>query len=815
MPSLARRLKKLAMKPVGLGINRINFVKILKMAAQFEPGRTFLEKAGPPQVAFPNQEELILHTIELTMADFRSRGERAQEKEIEDYARSISCRYDHEIHTLAKSTMFNALAHTFEHDSLDRIFISPDQRELKNMERLRQARRDGIGVVYLVNHSSHWDEFIVDVVLEQHGVNLPLFAAGSNMMATPSIEKILMIGSYVIIRRGATKTYLATLFNYCRSLAELGQQQGIFLEAWSGGARTRDGSLRYPRRLVSLQGALASEKDVLIQPVVISYSAVPEDLGLSERAGGLSWINGAPVFRKLLLTPHRPLTALARSLEGLYGRAYINFCQPKLLSELDQMRAADPADLARDEFAALYSMKEIAKDKKVMSSQLAARGLVRARHDGLEDLVEAAQAELESVMDYHRRTFGREPDLEDFIRDNPMEEVVRDGLRTLIRRKVVKGKPGWRRGHSILAENGLLYYATHGDRRLYSPSAKENIVVVGAGAWGFSTACLIGRRILEEKRYLNSSLTLFDPREELTAGLIDTRVHPVHFPKFRLPKNVFPNSDAMASFRKATDVIMTSPLEFFETDMRRVLEEAQQALNVVIITRGFDQTSHRMPIQIAQDVVHDMNRSDVNLLVLSGPVTPKKFVEGEGGVLTLAGPLSAARALADLFRWQDFAVHVCDDPIGVQIAGAMSEVYSLLGAYLLRTKELSGRGRIAAFVTETSAEVIKLAQALGGKRETFLPDNPAWAAEYVAAGMGGPGAAFGREAGRSLAKARLSARDFLQQPSRDLMEEGRHFIGYTGIRSAYLTAKRLDLEMPRLRQAYRIFWIDALRPEEV
>ena len=654
MSKFFKKVKKLAMKPVNMGINGINFVKILEMAAGLEPGRSFVEKAGPPQVAFPNQEEIILHTIELTKADLRARGERAHDKEVEDYARSISCRYNHEIHTLAKSAMFNALAHTFEHDSLDRIFISPDQRELRNFERLRQARRDGIGVVYLVNHSSHWDEFIVDVVLEQQGVNLPLFAAGSNMMATPSIEKILMIGSYVIIRRSATKIYLSTLFNYCRSLAELGQQQGIFLEAWSGGARTRDGSLRYPRRLVSLQGALASEKDVLIQPVVISYSAVPEDLGLSERAGGLSWINGAPVLKKTLLKPYRPLTAFAESIKGLYGRSYINFCQPKLLSELDRMRADDPADLARDEFAALYCMKEIAKEKKVMASQLTARGLVRARHDDMENLVEAAQAELEAVIDYHRRTFGREPDLEDFIRKNPMEDVVRDGLKTLIKRKVIKGKPNWRRGHKILAENGLLYYATHGDRRLYSPSARENIVVVGAGAWGFSTACLIGRRILEEKRYLNSSLILFDPREDLTAGLVDTRVHPVHFPKYRLPKNVFPNSDSMASFKKATDAIITSPVEFFETDMRRLLEEAQQPLSLVILTRGFDQTSHRMPIQIAQDVVYDMERSDVSLLVLSGPVTPQKFIAGEGGVLTMAGPLSAARSSADLFRWQGF-----------------------------------------------------------------------------------------------------------------------------------------------------------------
>ena len=204
----------------------------------------------------------------------------------------------------------------------------------------------------------------------------------------------------------------------------------------------------------------------------------------------------------------------------------------------------------------------------------------------------------------------------------------------------------------------------------------------------------------------------------------------------------------------------------------------------------------------------EYRRNDVNLLVISGPVTPKKLVEERGGSLVLAGPAPVANHLSDLFNWSNFTCHVCDDPVGVQVAGTMAEVYTLLGSYLLRIKEIQGRGQVASFFTETSQEVMKFAQALGGRRETFLADNPAWAAEYLAAGMGGPGAAFGRQAGRSLSRARHSAKDFLKDKARDHREESWQFIGYTGIRSAYLVAKTLNLEMPRLRQAYRIFWKD-------
>ena len=807
--SLSKRdLKKLAFKPVKAVVNKIDLLKIADYVAKLEPGKSWMEKSGAPAPAFPDQEEIIQRTIEMTAADMASRSEKVSLRELEDYARRISCRYDAEVHATAKGAAFTLLGHVFDHDDLNRIFVSEDRRELKHLETLKKAREDGLGVVYLVNHSSHLDEFIVDVVLDQLGIKLPLFAAGANMMATPSLEKILMIGSYLIIRKGATKAYLATLFQYCRALGEMGKQQGIFLEAWAGGARTRDGSLRFPRRLVTLQGALASEKDILVQPVTISYSVVPEDLGLSERAPALTWLYGMKYGRNWLRRPLHPLRAVGAGLENLYGRAYISFCQPRLLSELDAMRAENPSDLTRDEFVALYSMREIARDKKIMASQLTARGLIRAREENEPDLVAATQAELDEVIEYHRRTFNQPPDFEDFIRNNPMETVVEDGLRRLKQRRVV-GSPE-RKGDlpEVLRSHALTYYATHGDRRLYSPSARENIVVIGTAAWGFGFACLIGRRTLEEKKYLNASLTLFDSREDLVGELIDTRVHPIHFPDSRLPKNVFPSADSTAAFRKATEALITTSIDFFETDLRRLLDEANQPLNLIISTRGFDQTSHRLPIQIARDVLGETRRTDVNLLVISGPVTPKKLVEERGGSLVLAGPPRVANNLADLFNWSNFTCHVCDDPIGVQVAGTMSEVYTLLGSYLLRTKEIQGRGQVASFFTETSQEVMKFAQALGGRRETFLPDNPAWSAEYLAAGMGGPGATFGRQAGRSLSRARHSARDFLKDTSRDHREESWQFIGYTGIRSAYLVAKTLNLEMPRLRQAYRIFWKD-------
>jgi hypothetical protein len=119
---------------------------------------------------------------------------------------------------------------------------------------------------------------------------------------------------------------------------------------------------------------------------------------------------------------------------------------------------------------------------------------------------------------------------------------------------------------------------------------------------------------------------------------------------------------------------------------------------------------------------------------------------------------------------------------------------------------MKDREATATFAAKKSAENHGLAVGLGGKRETFLPDNPAWAAEYMAASMGGPASNFGRQAGASLSRARKSAQELLADIDGELATKSHKVIGYSSIRSACLVARNLGLTLPHLEEAYRIFW---------
>ncbi|MDR1038661.1 MAG: 1-acyl-sn-glycerol-3-phosphate acyltransferase [Deltaproteobacteria bacterium] len=796
-------LKALFNKPVKAALRRVNFVKLLERISLQEPGKSYgaRDALGP---AFADQDQIARLAVDLAERAAEAKGDRAPSRhELQGHVELISCRYDWELHRTSKAAFFNVITHLFDTASLESLYVSKDLRELRHMDKLKKARDDGVGILYLVNHTSHFDEFIFDVFLDSWGLQLPLFAAGQNMMATPSLTRLFMLGSYVIVRKGASRSYLSALFHYCQALAEMGKPQGIFLEAWSGGARTRDGSLRYPRRLVTIQGALAARGDVLVQPVVVSYSRVPEDLDLSEGKSLWSWINGARLASGLARNPFSPLEGLASGLKGLFGRTFVGFGEGRHLSELKEEWSRDAQGLELDEFTALYAIKEIARDKKIMASQLAALGLGLAARRGSLDVVGCAEESLEVIRDYHGRVFDAEPDLEDFVRAKPMAEVVEDGTRSLRLRRIVGAKPWFRRRlPRIISTHGLSYYATHSDRRLYSPAGKENMVVCGAGPWGFAMVTLVGRRTIGDRKFHNSSLSLFDGDDQLVQDIADTRSRP-EFPDARLPKNVFPTSDAVEAFRKANDVIIAAPPSRAGQLLSTVLGSAPELRSLILSVRGFDPLTHRLAVQMAWEAAAAAGRPDVNILALSGPFEPQDLITDKGGLWILAGPRRGDKhPESPLFRFGRFKVRESHDPLGVEIAASLADAYSLYGAYLKAHRELTRPEELATFVVEVSAEAKLLAMALGGQADTFDADSPAWLAEFV----------FGALSANRLATVKAAAQKG-GEALKELVEEGaterwpdRGLLGYQAIHSAHLIAKHISLKTPHLERADKIFW---------
>jgi glycerol-3-phosphate dehydrogenase len=797
-------IKKLFSKTLVRLANRIDFAALARKAALSEPARPLFREMQDLPECWQNAQKVSDLAAELTLKQIASEGQAADKQEIDALIKEIEIRYDRDLHIHTATTLGLVFNQIFEQYNPDLPFVSANKRDIAHLETLKAYKKKGLGVVYLINHNTHLDEFLVDLLWQRLNLGLPAFAAGQNMMAIRSLARVLMIGSYVVLRKGASRHQMAALYNYCRAISMSGEQQGIFLEAWRGGARSRDGSLRYPKRLVTLRGAIDVDTDLVIQPVALSFSAIPEDLPLCARKSAISWFRGLGWLKTLLRIPFSPRTFLWKSARNLYGRASISLPEPFLLSNLKAAHKDDKSGIHLDEFVALASIKAIAKSKKIMASQITAAGLLAARKRGRTDLIESVVREMENAKAYHEAAFGCRPDFEDFILRHSPKDIVADGLAMLKKRGVLKRWEKDRAGlPRVKNEAALSFYATHADRRLYSPTADQNIVVMGAGNWGFALACLIGHRILDDKKYANASLTIFDPRVDIAENMGLNRNGPGRFTDTVLPKNAFVTSDFEAAFKKASDVIIALKPGDFEDNFQRMLATSRQGLNIMISTRGFLPDKDMLPFLLAQQMVEHSKRKDVRLFTLTGPVDPDTLVGARQIRGVLAGSGTGLDDLLDLFDASFVQAYISSDPVGVQTADILARVYAVWINFL----QASGRVRdsidIGYLTAQAADEACSLAVHLGGGKETFEAGSIPWTATFNALCLSGLWHEFGQALGKGVKKGKPPEK-VLKKLKAQYQADNIHIQALDDINRVLNCAARYQLEMPMLKKAGKV-----------
>jgi len=787
-------------------VNKVDFVRLIQRIAESKTGLPHLERYQSLPPDWTNAAAVSDLAVDLTMDQLIRENQTVERNEIADLIREIEIQYDRDLHINTAAAFRVVFGHLFDHGNPELPFTSVDGRELKHIETLRKYRKQGLGVLYLINHNSHLDEFIFDSLMQDLGLGLPVFAAGQNMMAIDSIARVLMTGSYVVLRKGASRHQMAALYNYCSALSRRGAQQGIFLEAWRGGARTRDGSLRYPKRLVAVRGAidLDAGQDMVIQPVALSYSVVPEDLMMCDKKSGKTWINGVSWFKTLINAPIHPKTFLWRALENIYSRCYVSFPEPMRLSRLNADWQKDKRGTEFDEFVALNAITQIARNKKIMAGQLVARSITRAKKNNAGDLEKNIRDETKTIKIYHRQTFGHAPDLEDFIQKNPEAVIMEDGIKTLRKRGILSR---WTKDSlkfpSIISDIGLSYYATHGDRRLYSPTADQNIVVVGAGNWGFALANLVAGRLLDNKAYSNAGITIYDPRKKLVHHMGKERLGPGRFKDMRLKKNIFVTHDLPSAFRKASEVIIATRPELFEAQMREIISVSEQHLKIIIATRGFMPNTTLLPFHMVQNILVECQRTDMNVLTLAGPMEIDDLVGSDPLTGIIAGSPAFLDDMADLIFGPGQSPVLSTDPIGVEAADILARIYALC-VNIMTTCTEGKKGIVQGMLfARASEEARALTLAMGASPATFTAGSIAWTATFVALATDGPLKELGEKLGTAVKKGKDPART-LNKLSDKWRQGGKKIQLISDIEAALACGGQREVDLPLLREAYEL-----------
>ena len=234
-------------------------------------------------------------------------------------------------------------------------------------------------------------------------------------------------------------------------------------------------------------------------------------------------------------------------------------------------------------------------------------------------------------------------------------------------------------------------------------SVVPSVSVLGLGNWGTALAHHLADKGIAVIGWSRES--------DVVSSIQHSRLHPHCLKEFRLSPNIQVTGDLELALT-AQVIVLVTPSDAL-VQMVPALARASGAI-VVSAVKGFEMQSKSTPLGYMAQIAPQLSRT----VVFSGPSFAHDVMSGKPcGVVAASNNADAAAQVAKLFSGRSMKVYTSDDPIGVELGGAVKNVIAV-AAGVSDGLELGDSAR-AGLITRGLAEMMRLAQALGAKRETL------------------------------------------------------------------------------------------------
>ncbi|HQE15532.1 MAG TPA: NAD(P)H-dependent glycerol-3-phosphate dehydrogenase [Mycobacterium sp.] len=238
-----------------------------------------------------------------------------------------------------------------------------------------------------------------------------------------------------------------------------------------------------------------------------------------------------------------------------------------------------------------------------------------------------------------------------------------------------------------------------------SDRREPQVVVLGGGSWGTTVASICARRG-PTLQWVRSAATAEDiNKNHRNSEYLGSEVE--------LPETLRATNDFNEAAHCADVIVMGVPSHGFRSVLTELAKELRPWVPVVSLVKGLEQGTNMRMSQIVEEVLPGHPAG-----ILAGPNIAKEVAEGYAAAAVLAMPdRNLAGNLAELFRTKRFRTYTTDDVVGVEIAGALKNVYAIATGmgYAMGI----GENTRAMVMTRAVREMAKLGEAIGGHRDTF------------------------------------------------------------------------------------------------
>jgi glycerol-3-phosphate dehydrogenase (NAD(P)+) len=308
----------------------------------------------------------------------------------------------------------------------------------------------------------------------------------------------------------------------------------------------------------------------------------------------------------------------------------------------------------------------------------------------------------------------------------------------------------------------------------------SKVSVVGAGGWGTALAIAANRA--------GSETLLWARSPELCDSIRNSRTNNQYLPDVFIDPDIKVSCD-LTDTRGSDFIILAVPAQNMRAVCIQLADVLPEDTPVVIASKGVERGSLSLMHEVVKDTL--LNNP---ILILSGPNFAAEVAAGLPTATTIA---SSNDNIADQFIYaiggKFFRPYYTDDIISTQIGGAVKNVIAI--ACGVAIGKGYGENARAALMTRGLAEMMRLSEALGGRRENLMGLS----------GMGDLVLSCSSQQSRNFTYGyQLAQRELMGTKESALSSKGALAEGVVTSESIALLAEQLSVPMPLCNAVCRI-----------
>lgn len=318
------------------------------------------------------------------------------------------------------------------------------------------------------------------------------------------------------------------------------------------------------------------------------------------------------------------------------------------------------------------------------------------------------------------------------------------------------------------------------------------IGVVGAGSWGTALANLLAQK--------GFPVDLWVFEKEVEEQIRDRRENDVFLPGICLSDNLAPSNDIARVVSDKDFLITVVPSHLVRTVAGEMAPHVSPDTVVVSASKGIENQTHLTMTQVLREMMPAL--APDNITVLSGPSFAREVATNVPTAVTVAGrDPEAAMRVQHIFATPYFRVYTSDDPVGVELGGAVKNVIAI-AAGIIDGLNL-GLNTRAALITRGQTEIRRLGLELGANPRTFT-------------GLAGIGDLILTCTGDLSRNHTVGKQIGMGKSLKTILSEMRMVAeGVKTSKSVYNLARKLKVEMPISSEIYQVLYNDVPPKEAV